>query len=95
MRSGSIDVLAVCRADALSDRPTEGRAGMGGSREEQFEALRKYAHDTVEICHGIQARDIDGYKDTEPEKLIAKLRQARIAAVKKRVGVSGSCDRQR
>ena len=88
--AGVLDaVLAICRADALSDR---GEAvDVTIFSEEGFATLAECAHDTLRICQGIHARVIEGYADLETDRLVERVRQKRVDAVRVSVPFFASC----
>ena len=80
------DLLEVCKADDLSDKPQDcfgAFKSVGG--KDRWATMHKCALQTFEVCSTIQARTIDGYEDMEPDQLKAELRRLRTSAVKSQV----------
>ncbi|MCL2537353.1 MAG: hypothetical protein FWE51_03635 [Coriobacteriia bacterium] len=73
-----IDFLEVCKADDLSDKTAACFAGKGG--RQRWEVFSAVALQTFEVCHAIQARDIDGYAEMGVPQLVDALRRKRITA---------------
>jgi tRNA nucleotidyltransferase/poly(A) polymerase len=76
------DLLKVCRADYLSDKPPETRDRHSAYG---YDALEACALETFDACAAIRARDISRFDRLPVSALVAKLKRARIRSVRKNV----------